>query len=177
MTPRRSALPTSRRSPRDVRAHGRGDGGFTMLEVIVTIGVAGILMAVAVSGWQGWARASAQDGLVTELRGVLRSAQQRAVTEGSSTCVLFDAAGDSWQVFRGRCESASKVRIDGPVDAGDGLDLDAPLFTVTAESTSTGVTFSPRGTATPGSVRLRRDGSETVVTLRVEGLTGRVTES
>ncbi|MGV3561922.1 MAG: GspH/FimT family pseudopilin [Nocardioides sp.] len=176
MTPRRSALPRACRSPRDCDGHGRGDGGFTMLEVIVTIGVAGILMAVAVSGWQGWARASAQDGLATELRGVLRSAQQRAVTEGSSTCVLFDADAESWQVFRGRCDSSTKQRIEGPVGVEDGLDLHAPLFTVSAESTSSGVTFSPRGTATPGSVRLRRDGSDTVVTIRVEGLTGRVTE-
>lgn len=168
MTPRRSPLPSGDPLPRD--------GGFTMLEIIVTIGVAGILMAVAVSGWQGWARASAQDGLATELRGVLRSAQQRAVTEGSSTCVLFDAADDSWEVFRGRCDSSTKLRIEGPVRADDSLDLASPSFIVTTESTSTGVTFSPRGTATPGSVTLRRDGSDTVVTIRVEGLTGRVTE-
>ena len=145
MTPRRSPLPSGDPLPRD--------GGFTMLEIIVTIGVAGILMAVAVSGWQGW-----------------------AVTEGSSTCVLFDAADDSWEVFRGRCDSSTKLRIEGPVRADDSLDLASPSFIVTTESTSTGVTFSPRGTATPGSVTLRRDGSDTVVTIRVEGLTGRVTE-
>jgi hypothetical protein len=107
---------------------------------------------------------------------VLRSAQQRAVTEGSSTCVLFDADAESWQVFRGRCDSSTKQRVEGPVDVEDGLDLHAPSFTVADSTTSLGVTFSPRGSATPGSVVLRRDGSDTEVVLSVEGLTGRVTE-
>lgn len=173
MIPRRTRLPSHRPAPPGVHQ----DAGFTMLEIMVTIGIAGILMAVAVSGWQGWARASAQDGLVTELRGVLRTAQQRAVTEGSSTCVLFDADTDSWQVFRGRCDSSTRQRIEGPVQIDGNLDIEAPSFLVASGSTSPGVTFSPRGSATPGSVELRRDGSDTVVTLRVEGLTGRVTES
>lgn len=163
------------------RARTPADAGFTMLEVMVTIVLAGVVMAIAVSGWQGWARASAQDGLVSEIRGVLRAAQQRAVTEGSSTCVLFSADADSWEVFRGRCDSDDKLRIEGPVRVDDGLDLVDPSFVVASDptapaTTSAGVTFTPRGSATAGSVRVARDGSSTVVTVSVEGLTGRVTE-
>ena len=32
----------------------RGDAGYTMIEMIVVIAIAGTLMAAAVSGWQTW---------------------------------------------------------------------------------------------------------------------------
>lgn len=153
------------------------DAGYTLVEVVVTIALAGTLMGIAVSGWQGWARASAQEGAVTELRGVLRQAQQRAVTTGTSTCVLFDADDESWTVWRGRCDSSAKVRLEGPVPAEDGIDLAQPRFQHDATTYLAGVSFAPRGTATPGSVEVRRDGGGTTDTVRVEGLTGRVSSS
>lgn len=150
-----------------------------MIEVTVVIALAGVLMAAAVSGWQGWGRASAHDGLVTELRGVLRQAQQRAVTSGTSTCVLFGesaTSADSWSVHRGRCESDTKVRLEGPSYVEEHLALEQPRFKVADDTYSAGVTFTPRGSATPGSVLLTRHDSDRVVRLVVEGLTGRVTE-
>ena len=158
------------------RARTPVDAGYTMIEMIVTIALAGTLMAIAVSGWQGWARASEQEGLVTELRGVLRQAQQRAVTTGASTCVLFSAAEDTWTVYRGRCDSPGKVRTEGPVAAGDDLDLVAPAFQHGESTYLPGVSFAPRGTATAGDVRVTREGGPTV-TVSVEGLTGRVSSS
>ena len=106
----------------------RGDAGYTMIEMIVVIAIAGTLMAAAVSGWQTWSRAAGQDGLVTELRGVLRQAQQRAVTTGTSTCVLFDVAAASWSIYRGRCDDDAKVRLEGPIEADAGLLLSDPAL-------------------------------------------------
>ena len=132
-------------------------------------------MAIAVGGFQGWARASAQEGLATEPQGVLRQAQVRAVTLGTSTCVDFDATADSWTVYRGACSSTARSRLEGPIEADGGLDLVSPRFVTGTTTTSTGVTFSPRGSATPGRVTIRRDGSDSTTVLEVEGLTGRVT--
>lgn len=158
--------------------HRRDDAGYTMIEMIVVIAIAGVLMATAVSGWQAWSRASAQEGLVTELRGVLRQAQQRAVTTGTSTCVLFDAAAASWSIYRGRCDDDTKVRIEGPVAAGDGLRLVEPRFQHAESVQLSGVSFAPRGTATPGQVRVTRDDDATQESvIKVEGLTGRVSST
>lgn len=148
------------------------DAGYTVLEMVVTIALAGTLMAIAVGGYQGWARASAQQGLADRLQSSLRLAQQRAVTEGSSMCVLF--AGDTWRLYRGACTSSSKTAVAGAEDAGDGLHLGDPRFTVGVGSTTTGVTFTPRGSATPGRVRVTRDDSDHVLTVTVDSLTGRV---
>ena len=151
------------------------DRGFTLVEVMVTIALAGVLMAMAVSGWSSWARSSAQEGAATEIQGVLRQAQQRAVSEGGATCVQFSTATDSWTVLRGGCADTGRSVIEGPVP----LDSDQVHLTTAAFSTGTGssagVTFSSRGTATPGTVTVGRDGSGRIGTIRVDGLTGRVT--
>lgn len=139
-----------------------------MVEIIVTIAVAGVLMAIAVTGWQGWTAARAQSGLVSELKLTMRQAQQRAVTTGTSTCVLFNDAADSWRVLRGACGTTAEELDAGRAE--DGLSIDAPTF-----GAGTGVTFTTRGTATPrGTVVVGRDGSDRRVVLQVEGLTGRV---
>lgn len=149
------------------------DAGFTMIEMIVVIALAGTLMAVAVFGWQGWSRASAQDGFATELQLVLRQAQQRAVTTGSSICVDFDAGDETWTVRRGRCDGTTTI-VDAERTAPDGLDLVTPAFTYdTSGTVRSGVTFRPWGSATPGGLSVRRDdGPE--IRISVEGLTGRV---
>lgn len=149
-----------------------------MIELVVVIALAGVLAAIAVSGWQTWTRASEHEGAATEIVAVLRQAQQRAVTEGSSICVEFDVAGGAWTVFRGACASGSRTKLEGP------MPLDSPRVRITTAgftsgpgATGPGVTFSSRGTATPGGLELARDGSSTRRTVSVEGLTGRVTTS
>jgi prepilin-type N-terminal cleavage/methylation domain-containing protein len=38
----------------------RRDSGFTLIEVLVSIALMVVLMAIAVSGWSAWARAGEQ---------------------------------------------------------------------------------------------------------------------
>ena len=153
------------------------DSGFTMIELLVTISLLGLMMVIAVSGWTSWAKASRQSGTARELLSVMRQAQVRAVTEGRPICVSFRVVENDYTLYRGTCDDTAKVRVIGPVvsDSKD-VKLTAPSFTGPAGS-STGVTFNARGTAWPGSVRLTRTGSSKSYTLTVEGLTGRVSLS
>lgn len=154
----------------------RGDRGFTMVEVMVTIAMSGVLLGLVVSGWSRWSTAHAHSGAATQVQGALRAAQQRAVTDGQAVCVRFDAGADSYTVERGGCTTPSSPanRLLGPVPLDSRVDLRSPAFTH-AGATLPGVTFSARGTATPGSVEIvRDDGDGRVRTVRVEGLTGRV---
>ena len=154
-----------------MRQHPR-DAGFTLIESLVTIVLMGILMAIAVAGYNKWAVASAQSGTARELQSLLRSTQQRAITEGTSMCVLFDATAGRYTVYRGACESSTKYQVNGPYATDDPtVRLASPSFTGT--TVPQGVTFYARGTATPGSVQVTRDGSSKVYTVSVEGLTGR----
>ena len=153
------------------------DSGFTMIELLVTIALLGLMMAIAVSGWTSWAKASRQSGTARELLSVMRQAQVRAVTEGRPICVSFRVAQNDYTLYRGTCDDAAKVTIIGPVPSDSAnVQLAAPSFTGPS-GTSTGVTFSARGTAWPGSVQVTRSGSSKTYTLTVEGLTGRVSLS
>lgn len=165
MTLRRSPLPATRR--------GHRDGGYTMTEIIVTIGIAGVVMAFAVGGWTRWSGAADQEGTATTIQAVLRDAQQRAVTEGTSVCVAFDTGAGQWTVLRGACGATTDQLSRDEVEGG-GTGLASARFTASAGSPTSGVTFFPRGTATPGSVEVTRNGSDKVWTVAVEGLTGRV---
>lgn len=150
------------------------DGGFTLSEVLTTIALMGVLMAIAVGGWTAWSKASSQSGAAREIQSTMRVAQQRAVTEGRATCVLFDDADDSYTVYTGKCSDATKVKVFGPVKAGGSVRIDSPSFTASGGSASAGATFEARGTGSPGDVRVTRDGSSKVYVLSVDWLTGRV---
>ena len=146
------------------------DHGFTLIEVLVTIGLASVLMAFAVAGYHRWTIASEQSGTARELQSLLRNTQQRAVTEGTAMCVQFNTTADTYRVVEGTC-AAPGGQLQGPFHTSDDrIDIAAPSFT----AGSTGVTFFARGTASAGSVQVVRDGSTKVYTIDVEGLTGRV---
>lgn len=152
------------------------DQGFTLIEVLVTTVLLGVMMAIAVSGWMSWARSSAHSGTARELQSMMRQTQQRAVTEGRAMCVLFDPGANEYTVSRSACGEPGTLVL-GPVVAQSGdVKIASPVFTSTT-GTSTGVTFYARGTASPGTVKVTRTGSSKTYVLTVEGLTGRVSLS
>lgn len=157
----------------------RPEDGYTISELLVVMALLGAMMAIAVTGYSAWSKASGQRGAAEELQSVLSQVHQRAVTEGTAMCVSFDVAGNRFSVFRGRCGDTTKELVQGPVALRDGVRLSAPAFAWDTDGDGTGETFTAvafyaRGDAWPGTVELRRDGSNTSYTLTVEGLTGRV---
>ena len=150
------------------------DSGFTLIEVLVTILLLGLIMGFAVSGWSSWAQANEQSGTARELQSLLRQTQQRAVTEGRAMCVQFGSS--SYTVWRRSCDPALGERIQGPIPTnGADTRIGSPSFkSPTDASLVPSLTFFSRGTATKGSVLITRLGSEKVYTINVEGLTGRV---
>jgi prepilin-type N-terminal cleavage/methylation domain-containing protein len=158
-------------------SHPRHDPGFTMIELLVTISLLGILMAIAVTGWSSWTRSSAHSGTATEIESRLRQTQQRAVTEARDMCVGFDTGRDVYTVYAGACDSGSLVRVTGPyAPSRADVRITSPSFTGRSSS-SGGVTFYARGTASPGTVQVTQTGTAKVYTVHVEALTGLVSLS
>lgn len=155
-------------------SHPGGDDGFTLIEVLVAIGLSGLMAALAVGGYSRWAESSAHIGTAREVQTTMRQAQQQAVTEGRATCVWFNVSNDTYTVYRGACEASTKQKLTGPhKTATDDVALSGPSF-VASSGSSAGVTFYARGTAASGEVSVTRSGSAKVYRLTVEGLTGRV---
>lgn len=151
--------------------------GFTLIEVMWTLAIFGILAGISVGSLQKWTKAHEHSGTATGIQSVLREAQQRAVTEGRATCVNFDVTAQTYAMYRGACNDVARVLLQGPLrtDASH-VRLASPSF-VGVSGPTTGVTFKPRGTAWPGSVQVTRTGSSKAYTVSVEGLTGRVTRA
>ena len=159
------------------RPHAKSDSGFTLFEVMCAVLIFGILSAAAVTSLRGWSEAHDQSGTAAEIQAVMRETQQRAVTEGRNMCVDFSVGAQTYSVYRGACDSAARVILQGPIHPQGGKSrITSPSFNGPS-GISTGVTFAPRGTAWPGSVRILRSDSDRVWTVALEGLTGRVSRA
>jgi type IV fimbrial biogenesis protein FimT len=69
--------------------------GFTLIELLTTMGVATILIAVAVPGMQAFKQNSRQEGSVNELVSGMRVARNTAITMNSRVTVCASKSGSS----------------------------------------------------------------------------------
>ncbi|MGQ0631807.1 MAG: GspH/FimT family pseudopilin [Sporichthyaceae bacterium] len=151
----------------------RSDVGITLIEVMWAMAIFGVIAATGVTSLRGWISASSHTSTTAGLEAVLRETQQRAVTEGRTLCVAFNLTAQQYDVYRGQCGTPGLVHLAGPMRPDGGVSITSASFTSTSGLTP-GVTFFPRGTASPGTATITRPGSDRVDTLRIEGLTGRV---
>jgi prepilin-type N-terminal cleavage/methylation domain-containing protein len=147
--------------------------GFTLVEMCFTMAVFGVLVAAGSTSMLHWTVVHRQKSTVAGLDALFRETQQRAVTEGRPMCVDFDLTAQTWAVYRGACADATRVRLFGPLRPDTDVRIQSASFD-DGGTARAGVTFLPRGTATPGTVKVTRTGSVVVDTLVVDGLTGRV---
>lgn len=155
------------------------DQGFSLLEVMVTMVLASILGGLGLMSLQAYGRAQDFQGSADSLVSTLRTTAERSLSEGRTYCIHVDAAGGEWTTYERSCQMTSTTV--GTTAARGGTDLQAGNFATPAAgrpcpAAGECVYFYPRGTATPGTVELRR-GSSTPITVTVEGLSSRVSRS
>lgn len=151
------------------------DDGFTLIELIMVMAVAGILMAIAAPSWVNYQQAQALRNTSADLVGFLRGAQTLAVAESTTVRVDFAADGRSATMFRLVGTSYVQGRVAAPLSAA--ISYSAPAFTLSNGTTSTSAYFYARGTATKGQVTVARTGVTTAHVVSIEGLTGRVAQT
>lgn len=155
----------------------RRDAGFTLIELTIGMLITGILMGLGTAGWTSYQRSVEHRNAAQGLVSALRNAQQSSLAEAVTYCVAFDTASRAYTVYKYACGSTG-TSVKGPVrTASARVTLAAPAFVQPDSSTSTTLSFYPRGSATKGSVKVNRSGSSRAYTITVEGLTGRVSLS
>jgi len=157
-----------------------GDSGFTLVEFLTAMLLAGVLMVLGMFAMRGYLLASRESGTATDVRSVLRLAAEESLSEGRTYCVSFTST--TWSLYKSDC-SVSTNKVNGPWRVQDAqisltnINFPAPASPVVGQTTACGTAgacayFYPRGTALAGSLQVTRSGK--TYTITVEGLTARV---
>jgi type IV fimbrial biogenesis protein FimT len=112
----------------------RNNSGFSLIELMIVIGVVAILSAVAVPNMLNWRAGANLRGAVENLRGDLRLAKLAAVKESAFVVVTFDAG--RYQIFidngaganSGNWQHDSDERILRVRQLASGIQLDSTGF-------------------------------------------------
>jgi type IV fimbrial biogenesis protein FimT len=144
--------------------------GFTLVELMMVVAVAGIVMTAATPSLNGWVEQQRLSNIAGDLARDLRQARSEAVMrnenvrftlqhDGGNVCYLLHT-GDAGEC---RCDAAGPARCDGTAQAIKQVQLDAQQG-FALQSTSPTVVFSPaHGTVSPtATLRLQDRRGRTV---------------
>lgn len=179
------------------------DSGWTVLELVVALAVAGLAAAVTVPSLGEARRAAVLRATAFRIQGLMFRCRSRAIMAQRATALVFERDGDGgWRCFaaedgdgdgiqrrdleRGDDRVLGDVVVVEPGGAGPGILrgtrvpdpggrgwLDGDLDDPVRAGRGDIITFTPAGRATPSSVYLS-DHTGRMRVLRVYGGTGRV---
>lgn len=167
------------------------DAGFTMIELMVTLAIIGILFAISVWGMLAYARAQEEATTSSGLTATLRDASERAQSEDLTYCVALDAAtpttATQWVTWRFSCDPNDPTTPGVKVQTGHAsgtsvVGIATSVVTPNSAGFSDGcpssdlacLYFYPRGVSSSGALSVTRPGNTSTYTVNVVGLTGRV---
>jgi type II secretion system protein H len=148
--------------------------GYTLVEVLVAMVVFGLIAAFGTQGWLHYTRAQELRSGVDQLMAVMRNAQERSLAEATTYCISFGTDNRSYTLWKFACGAGGSQQGAVMKTPSTRVTFPSAAFTQSDGSTAAQVTFTPRGSATPGRVTVKRTGANKTYTLSVEGLTGRV---
>jgi len=145
--------------------------GFTLIELMVVIGIAAILLGIAVGAWGTLRENSRVNSAKETVVSVLQQMRLRALSTSVDQIVNFDWTNDTVSYTT----NALHISSFAPVDI-QGFKCTGAVLKSAGTDT---FTFSPRGTVTfsdnnAQNLRVMEVGSGKVYTIKVNSVTGRI---
>ena len=75
------------------------NSGFTLIEVMVTIGIIAIISAIAIPNYISWLPKHRMGGATRDVYSAMQYARIRAVKEKTNVVINFNAGADSYRIF------------------------------------------------------------------------------
>jgi prepilin-type N-terminal cleavage/methylation domain-containing protein len=157
----------------------RHDEGFTLVELMVTMVIAGILMAIGMFTFANYLKVSQQRGSAREVVSLFRTASERAISEGRTYCVDIAPSRTATTLYRYACDGAAASVASGTTKTQStkvtvSAVVTNPTPAPACPASHQCVYFYPRGTATPTTATIASTARSKTYTVTVEGLTARV---
>lgn len=152
--------------------HAGRSGGFTLIELMITVAVAAILITVAIPAYQSMVQRNSMTSVVNTLVGALNYARSEAVTRGTLVyiCASEDQATcggdwlDGWIVYAPEYPDY-KPKSDSLLRAHDAIN--APQLTVT-DNIASPLVLGGNNPVIFGGSGFLADGSGATLTLATE---------
>jgi type IV fimbrial biogenesis protein FimT len=165
---------------RATRLAPASESGFSLIELVMVMSVAGILASISLFSFAHWRNTSQQQGSAQQLVSQLRNTAELALSEGRTHCVDLDPAGRTYSVWRYACGTGG-TQLTGSLKTQTSrvtfsATLTPPLLSPapTCPTSHTCLYFYPRGTAIAATIAVASSARSKVYTIHVEGLTARV---
>ena len=152
------------------------EGGFTLVELMFTMLLFGIIVAIGVAPYRNYRVNQAHVNTTRRIVAALRNAQISAVAENTTYRVRFGPNGKTWRLERLNGVTFTQVGPTFRVE-DEKLKMRDHSFRQSSGTVDRHAYFYPRGSASKGSLVLGRDDRDKVYTITVEGLTARVSYS
>jgi type IV fimbrial biogenesis protein FimT len=124
-------------------ATGRTQSGFTIIELIVTIAIAGILVSLVIPSFSNFFSKRRVEGIASELATDLQYARSEAVARNRNTLVTFGTACYVVYVSPATATTPSTCTVSDPAAVVKSVTLTSSSVSLTPLSSMVTITFEP----------------------------------
>jgi type IV fimbrial biogenesis protein FimT len=121
--------------------------GFTLVELMVTLAVLGIMVGVAIPSVLAWMPAIYLKDTAFDLKGAMIRARSLAINEGWEYRVLVNTTNSTYEIDRGNLVSGSTAwtTVLGPHPLGNGVTVSATTAGIATDGGEPVMVFTSQG--------------------------------